>query len=94
MALVVRKHCSREGSELYCYNTKGDRNSVVDQASFRMDMTRLEQRAYIKIAVLRGRNSRDCTSELVEAVGNNTDACKSVSPQLHYGGNSKYGIQE
>jgi hypothetical protein len=36
-----------------------------------MDVTRLEQRAYIKIAVLRGRNARECHSELVEAVGNN-----------------------
>ena len=31
-----------EGSELYCYNTEGDRNSVVNQASCRMDVTRLE----------------------------------------------------
>ena len=31
-----------------------------------MDVNRLEQRAYIKIAVLRGRNAR----ELEEAVGN------------------------
>ena len=46
-----------EGSELYCYNTKGDGNSVVGQASCRMDVTRLEQRVYIKIAVLRGRNA-------------------------------------
>ena len=34
-----------------------------------MDVTRLDQRAYIKIAVLRGRNARECHSELVEAVG-------------------------
>ena len=27
-----------EGSELYCYNTEGDRNSVVSQASCRMDV--------------------------------------------------------
>ena len=33
-----------EGSELYCYNTEGDRNLVVSQASCRMDVTRLEQR--------------------------------------------------
>ena len=36
-----------------------------------MHVTRLEQRAYIKITVLRGRNARECHSELVEAVGNN-----------------------
>ena len=40
-----------ESSDLYCYNTEGNRNSVVCQASCRM----VEQRAYIKIAVLRGR---------------------------------------
>ena len=32
-----------EGSELYCYNTEGDRISAVSQASCRMDVTRLEQ---------------------------------------------------
>ena len=36
-----------------------------------MYVTRLEQRAYIKIAVLRGRIAIECHSELVEAVGNN-----------------------
>ena len=35
-----------EGSELYCYNTEGDRNTVVSQESCRMDVTRLEQSAY------------------------------------------------
>ena len=50
--------------ELYWYNTEGDRNSVVSEASCRMDVTRLEQRAYIKIALLRGRNARECHSEL------------------------------
>jgi hypothetical protein len=28
-----------EGSEIYCYNTKGDRNSVISQLSCRMDVT-------------------------------------------------------
>ena len=60
-----------EDSELYCYNTEGDRNSFVSQASCRMGVTRLEQLAYIKIAVLRGRNARECHKELVEDVGNN-----------------------
>ena len=27
-----------EGSELYCYNTESDRNSVVSQASWKMDV--------------------------------------------------------
>ena len=35
-----------EGSGLYCYNREDDGNSVVGQASCRMDVTRLEQRAY------------------------------------------------
>ena len=51
--------------ELY-YNTEGDRNSVVNQASCRMDVTH----AYIKIVLLRGRNARECHIELMEAVGN------------------------
>ena len=46
-----------EGTELYCHNTEGDRNSIVGHASCRMDVTRLEQRAYIRTAVLRGRSS-------------------------------------
>ena len=40
--------------------------TVVSQESCRMDVTRLEQRAYIKISVLRGRNDREYHSELVE----------------------------
>ena len=32
-----------EGGELYCYNMEGDRNSVVNHVSCRMDVTRLEQ---------------------------------------------------
>ncbi|GFV13978.1 putative molluscan insulin-related peptide(s) receptor receptor beta chain [Trichonephila clavipes] len=36
-----------------------------------MEVTRIEQRADIKIAVHRGRNAMECDSELVEALGNN-----------------------
>ena len=36
---------AEEGSELYCCNTEGNRNSVVGQALCRIDVTRLEQRA-------------------------------------------------
>ncbi|GFV59988.1 HTH_48 domain-containing protein [Trichonephila clavipes] len=36
-----------------------------------MEITRVEQRAYIKIAVLRGINAMECHSELVEALGDN-----------------------
>ena len=53
-----------EGSELFCYNTESDRNSVVSQASCRI-CDRLEQRAYIRMPVLRGRNPTKCYSELV-----------------------------
>ena len=59
MALVVGYvGTAVEGSELYCYNTEGDGNSVVSQASCRMNVTRLEHCAYIKKAVLRGSNVR------------------------------------
>ena len=70
MALVICRHCSK-GIELFCYNTEGNRNSVVSQVPCRIDVTRLEQCAYIKIAVLRGRNARECHNELMEAVENN-----------------------
>ena len=33
-----------EGSELYCYNTEDDINSLVSQASCRIDLTLLEQK--------------------------------------------------
>ncbi|GFW19716.1 HTH_48 domain-containing protein [Trichonephila clavipes] len=36
-----------------------------------MEVTRVEQRAYTKIAVLRGKNAMECHSELVEALGDN-----------------------
>ena len=42
MALVVHR-LAVEGSELYCYNTEGERNSVVSQLTCRMDVTQLEQ---------------------------------------------------
>ena len=48
MALVVLD-TAVEHSQLYFYNREGDRNSVVSQASCRMDVTRLEQRAYINL---------------------------------------------
>jgi hypothetical protein len=44
-----------------------------------MEVTRVEQRAYIKIAVLRvGRNAMECHSELVEALGNNALPYRTV----------------
>ena len=38
-----------EGSELYCYNTEGDRNLVVSQVSCRMDVIWLEHHAYSRL---------------------------------------------
>ena len=35
-----------------------------------MEVTRQEQRSYVKIAVLWGRNAKECHSELTEALGN------------------------
>ena len=44
-----------------------------------MDVTRLEQRAYIKTAVLQGKNARESHRELVEAVRNNALPYKTVA---------------
>ena len=60
-----------EGSYLYSYTTEGNRNLQLSQVLCRIDVTRLKQHAYIKIAVLQERNARECHSELVEAVGKN-----------------------
>ena len=35
-----------------------------------MEVTRQEKRSYVKIAVLQGRNAKECHSELTEALGN------------------------
>ncbi|GFW14210.1 HTH_48 domain-containing protein [Trichonephila clavipes] len=44
-----------------------------------MEVTRVEQHTYIKIAVLRGRNGMECHSELVEALGNNVLPYRTVA---------------
>ncbi|GFX04181.1 hypothetical protein TNCV_3973301 [Trichonephila clavipes] len=44
-----------------------------------MEVTRVEQRSYIKIAVLRGKNAMGYHSELVEALGNNVLPYRTVS---------------
>ncbi|GFV03378.1 HTH_48 domain-containing protein [Trichonephila clavipes] len=44
-----------------------------------MEVTRIEQRAYIKIAVLRGRNAMESHSELVETLGNNALPYRTVA---------------
>ena len=35
-----------------------------------MEVTRQEQRSYVKIGVLRGRNTKECHSELTQALAN------------------------
>ncbi|GFX98012.1 HTH_48 domain-containing protein [Trichonephila clavipes] len=44
-----------------------------------MEVTRVEQCPYIKIAVLRGRNAMECHSELVEALRNNALPYRAVA---------------
>ncbi|GFW82771.1 uncharacterized protein TNCV_3493411 [Trichonephila clavipes] len=44
-----------------------------------MEVTRFEQRAYIKIAILRERNAMECHSELVEALRNNALPCHTIA---------------
>ncbi|GFX64691.1 HTH_48 domain-containing protein [Trichonephila clavipes] len=44
-----------------------------------MKVTRVEQHAYIKIAILRGRNAMECHSELVEVLGNNALSYRTVA---------------
>ncbi|GFT70422.1 HTH_48 domain-containing protein [Trichonephila clavipes] len=44
-----------------------------------MEVTRVEQRAYIKIAALRGRNAMECHNTLVEALGNNALPYRTVA---------------
>ena len=66
-----------EVSDRYCCNTQGHRNAVVGQASCRMDVTRLEQRVYIKIAVLRGRNA-------TVSLWGTMPFCTELSPSQYY----------
>ena len=44
-----------------------------------MEVTRQEQRYYVKIAMLRGRNSKECHSELTEALGNRALQYRTVA---------------
>ena len=44
-----------------------------------MEVTCQEQRSYVKIAVLRGRNVKECHSELTEALGNRALPYKTVA---------------
>ncbi|GFX63623.1 uncharacterized protein TNCV_2005521 [Trichonephila clavipes] len=44
-----------------------------------MEVTSVEQHAYIKTAVLREKNAMECLSELVEALGNNALPYRTVA---------------
>ncbi|GFY23548.1 HTH_48 domain-containing protein [Trichonephila clavipes] len=44
-----------------------------------MEVTRTEQRIYIKVTVLRWRNAMECHSELVETLGNNALPYRTVA---------------
>ncbi|GFY05396.1 uncharacterized protein TNCV_960921 [Trichonephila clavipes] len=44
-----------------------------------MEVTCVEQHAYIKIAVLQERNAMECHSELVDAFGNNALPYRTVA---------------
>jgi hypothetical protein len=44
-----------------------------------MEVTKVEQRSYVKIAVLRGRNARECHAELQEALGDRALPYRTVA---------------
>ena len=44
-----------------------------------MELTRQEQRSYVKIAVLRGRNAKECHLELTDALGNRALPYRTVA---------------
>ena len=44
-----------------------------------MEVTRQEQRYHVKILVLRGRNAKECHSELTEALGNRALPYRTVT---------------
>ena len=44
-----------------------------------MEVTRQEQRSYVKIAVFRGRIAKECHSELTEALGNRDFPYRTVA---------------
>ena len=49
-----------------------------------MEVTRQEQCSYVKIVVLRGRNAKECHSELTEALGKHALPYRTVANgQLH-----------
>ena len=44
-----------------------------------MEVTRQEQRSYVKIAVLQGRNAKECHSELTEVLSNRALPYRTVA---------------
>ncbi|GFT43491.1 HTH_48 domain-containing protein [Trichonephila clavipes] len=53
--------------------------SVSWRVSCEMEVTHVEQRAYIHISILRGRNAMECRIELVEALRNNALPYRTVA---------------
>ncbi|PSN32935.1 hypothetical protein C0J52_24036 [Blattella germanica] len=58
-----------DGVDSQGQENKDVRKSVGSLLMSSMEVSRLEQRAYIKITVLRGQNARGCHAQLLEAVG-------------------------
>ncbi|PSN48583.1 hypothetical protein C0J52_14663 [Blattella germanica] len=58
-----------DGVDSQGQENKDVRKSVGSLLMSSMEVSRLEQPAYIKIAVLRGQNARECHAQLLEAVG-------------------------
>ena len=67
------------------YWRKKRAESVRLQPLSEMEVTRQEQRSYAKISMLRGRNAKECHSELTEALGNRALPYRTVyiDEQLH-----------
>ena len=59
---------------------KGETRRICTFATLsEMEVTRQEQRSYVKIAVLRGRNAKECHSELTEALDNRALPYRTVA---------------
>ena len=58
---------------------RSTQNQYLLQSLSEMEVTRQEQRSYVIIAVLRGRNEKECHSELTEALGNRALPYRTVA---------------
>ena len=64
------------------WKRKGCRNVNWFQPLSSMDVSRLEQRLYVKIAVLRDQNAREYQAQLLEAVGDDALPYRTVAKWL------------